>query len=199
MHNYRKAFFLLLLLVSFPRAICEGSWMLEGHIWSSPHHEQQLCLGQLSRIWQPHEHVKTVLSLPVQYTCGPGAQGLEYLYPRFALVASVPFNDMTQGLFRFDFSLRPQVFKLQGGFQMLHDPMALKCAFSYEGRSLELDGSVVFAVNERWALGAHLHYARNSLLTFEIHHTSARGKQRQFSYSHSLDGSLQALGFKVAL
>ena len=174
-----------------------GAWILEGQVWNSPYTDTQVYFSQLSIELAPHEHVQTFVSLPIQYTSGQETGDLTLQYPRLALAWSVPWDDVVSSTIRLEYQLKPQQVQLQGGVQMLSDPIALNCALSWQKQTFALEGSLVFAVNERWALGAHLHYAKNALLRYEIHHTSKGGKQRQVSYSHSVDGSLQCLGLKI--
>ena len=198
MRDHLKTLTLTLFLILLGAKLCAASWMLEGYILNSPYSDTQVYFSQLSVTLEPHETLQAVVSLPVQYSASPKMQQRQLIHPRLALAWSVPLDGVVSSSVRLDYHLKPQKLQLQGGVQLLCDPLALRCALSYQEQTMALEGSLVFAVNERWALGAHLHYARNSWLTYEIHHTSKQGKQRQLNYSHSLDGSLQRLGLKIA-
>ncbi|HHT68756.1 MAG TPA: hypothetical protein GXZ85_05780 [Firmicutes bacterium] len=176
-----------------------ASWMLEGHAWSSPYQEGAIYLSQLTVKLEPRKEVQATISLPIQYTHGSNSKELHLLYPRMALAFSIPLDEVYSSVFRANYDLESRSFQMHGGLHMLFDPLAIGCGLSYREKTLVLDGTVIFAVNERWALGAHLQYTRNARLTYELHHTSRNGKKRQFSYSHVLDGSLQSLGVKIAL
>ena len=196
--RHQKILILTLFLILLGVKLCAASWALEGHILNSPYSDTQVYFSQLSLTLEAHENLQAVVSLPVQYSVSPQLKQLQLIYPRLALAWSVPWDDVVSSSVRLDYHLKPQQLQLQWGVQMLYDPLALGCALSYQEQTMALEGSLIFAVNERWALGAHLHYATNSWLTYQIHHTSKQGKQRQLNYSHSLDGSLQRLGLKVA-
>ncbi len=194
--NVKISLLILFLLVPSLKARAI-SWTLDGKVWSSPYQDERVYLSQLAITLKPHDHWQTTLSLPIQYTHSPRTQDLECLYPRVGIAWSVPLSDTVTSRVRLNYQFNPRKLAVQGGLETLHDPIALGVTLSYQTRTLALAGSVVFAANERWALGAHLHYSNNSLLTYKINHTSKRGKQRQFSYCHSLDGSLQSLGLKI--
>ena len=178
---------------------CEATWVFEGQVWSSPYQEGEIYLSQLGVKLEPHTNLDFTASIPVQYHHSPERQEMQYLYPRFTLAWLVPFDDVHSGHLAAGYDLKPPRLRLQGGLHMLYDPIALNLALAYREQTLSLEGGVVFAVNERWALGAHLQYSRNSLIAYELHHTSKNGKQRQVRYSHYLDGSMQCLGFKISL
>lgn len=199
MRQKKVAYVCVLIFLAFGIGLSEASWMLEGQVWSSPYQEGAIYLSQLSVKLEPHKHLDFTASLPVQYSHNPELQEAQCLYPRFSLAYLGPVDDVRSVILRADYQLKPQRLGLQGGIHMLYDPLAVNLAISYHERTIALEGSVVFAVNERWALGAHLHYSRNSLLTYELYHTSKKGKQRQIRYSYYLDGSMQCLGLKITL
>lgn len=188
---------LVFLVLGFGRS--QAAWILEGQVWRSPYQEGELYLSQLGVVLEPHEDLDFSAFLPIQYSRGPELQKMQCLYPRFSLIYRPSFDPIHSAILRMDYHPKPQKLSLQGGISMLHDPLAMNLAISYHENKFSLEGSLIFAVNERWALGAHLHYARNSLLTYEVFHTSRKGKQRQIRYSRYLDGSMQSLGFKLTL
>lgn len=189
--------FLIFLLTGFSHS--EAAWMLEGQVLHLPYQESTIYLSQLSLKLEPHKDMELIASLPFQYSRIPGFRQVEFLSPRLSLVYTPSFDPVHSGILKIDYDLKAQNLRLQGGLSLVHDPLAMNLVISYYERDISLDGSVVFAVNERWALGTHLHYAKNSVLTYEIYHTSRNGKHRQVRYSHSLDGSMQSLGFKLTL
>lgn len=77
------------------------------------------------------------------------------------------------------------------------DPLLTYCSVTYQKQETSFGWGVIFAANERWALGAHLQYAKNSLLTYQLYYSRQERKPTELSYAHSLDGSLQRLGLKI--
>lgn len=197
-HLKRGVPFILVLMVMFGN-ICEGSWTLDGQIWSSPYEQGEIFLSQLSVSLKAQEHFQATLAVPIQFTRTLERKGWEYPNPSLAVSWTPPIDEVFSADLRARYHLRTRTLELQGGVHMLLDPIILRWGLSYHGKDVILEGSVVFAANERWALGAHLQYKRNSIVTYELHHTSKSGKHRQLSYSRSLDGSLQCLGIKIAL
>lgn len=193
MSRFIKICLSVLVLLGQFTLVGESSWTYEGHIWSSPYQDQKIYSTTLSYIFEPLEHWLGTLTLPIQYQ----AQKWEVLYPQVSLAWAPPLGDSYTGRLKLSYSPKSQQFQMEGGFNTLSDPIIINCAIFHQRQSTALNLGVVFAVNEKWALGAHLQYTKNSLLTYQLHGTSQKGKQRQLSYSHSLDGSLQRLGLKV--
>lgn len=187
----------IIIFLALSPGLCAASWALEGQIWNSPYDPREVFISQLSVTLEPLEHLQASASLPFQYTRDSQEQELQLLHPSLMVVWSIPWGDAHSASIKAAYQLQPDRLQLEGGILLLFDPLALRASLSYQGRTFTLQGAVVFAVNERWALGAHLHYTKSSVLTYEVIHTSRRDKQRHLSFSHNIDGSLQCLGFKI--
>lgn len=199
MKNFRTICAFVAILLALGPGLCTASWILEGQVWNSPYYEGGVFISQLSVIVNPLKNVQASASLPMQYTRDLENQELRLLYPRLALAWSIPWGDAHSASIKAAYQLQPRSIQMEGGIHLLFDPLALRAALSYQEHTFTLKGSLAFAANERWALGAHLQYTKNSILTYEIIHISKKGKQRHLSYSHNMDGSLQCLAFKIAL
>ncbi len=189
----------MLIILAFGLGLCTASWTLEGQRWNFPYHQGELFVSQLSVALQPSEHVTATVSLPMQYIRDSQEQEVQLLYPHLTLAWSIPWGNVHSANIKAAYQLQPSRIQMEGGVQLLFDPLALRAALSYQEQSVTLLASVVFAVNEGWALGTHLQYTKSSVLTYEIIHTSKKGKHQRLSFSHSIDGSMQSLGFEIAL
>ena len=164
MRHHLKVFTLTLSLLILGISMCEGAWILEGQVWNSPYTDTQVYFSQLSIELAPHEHVQTFVSLPIQYTSGQETGDLTLQYPRLALAWSVP------GMM---WSPAPSGWNTSSShskYNCRRRPNALRshrpnCALSWQKQTFALEGSLVFAVNERWALGP-ISIMQNALLRY---------------------------------
>jgi hypothetical protein len=196
MTQLRKVLLVILLVLSWGQK-AQGAWIWETQVVNSPYHNLRVYLSQVGYAWQPKEELQLALYLPVQYGAEPNAPSLQVLAPRARLNWSQPIDSALSGELALQLSPKKEFLSLRSGVKLLSDPLAVKFSLLYED-GLALQTDLAFAVNERWALAAHLRYRRNSLLTYELHHFSRGDRQLSLSYTHSLDGSIQSLGLKIS-
>lgn len=175
----------------------QASWVWEIAVWNSPHGQQQIFSTELCRAWKFRRFWRAELAAAGQFTRpGPG-QGEDLFQPRASLLYRPSLREATHGKFSLTYHPKVSRWELAAGLEVMADPLLLSAALQGNNREAGLNLGLVFAANERWALGAHLHYTRNSLYTFQVHHSKAQNTIQTISYSRSLDGSLQRLGLKL--
>lgn len=165
-------------------------YSLDLGIWSSPYHQDKLYTLEATSLKQFHKRWSWKIALKA---LGPPLS----FEPQASLLCEPSLGENTLGKLGLTYNLKAQRFSLEAGLETLADPLLSYCFLSYGSSETHLDLGLVFAVNERWALGAHLQYAQNSLYTYQIHHFSSQGLHSQIIYSRTLDGSLQRLGLKL--
>ncbi len=188
----------LAIFMSLSTAVCQGAWTLQFELWSSPYAAQKIYAGSLNYSWHFSEELSGKIILPLRVTIPPLETSPELLFPSLILRLRHPFDLGVTG--RLEIKCDPQRGEIHfdGGVEFLSDPVLIQYSMARQKGINNLNAGVLFAVNEKWALGAHLKYGRHSLLTYQIHHTTIRGGNTKFSYSHSPDGTLQCLGLEIA-
>jgi len=176
--------FLILLLVTAPM---QAYYSFDLEIWSSPYRQEKIYTLKAGALWPLRKH----LSLKTDLKALTGPWRLE---PEAALLLQPPLSENTLGRLAAAYNSKAGL-ELTAGFETLADPLLTYFFFSC-GPKAVLDLGLNFAVNERWAVGAHLHYTENSLLTYQLHHFGLNGLHSQVLYSRTLDGTLQRLGLK---
>ncbi|HHW72339.1 MAG TPA: hypothetical protein GX393_03830 [Firmicutes bacterium] len=188
---------LLMFVVLGCSQLADAAWVWETQVVTSPFHDLRLHLSELGYSWQVQEELQLSLHLPVQYAAQPGEGRLELLAPRASVTWAGPADRPLSGELALALSPRKELCSMRAGVKMVTDPMAVKFGLVCQD-GLSLQAGAAFAVNERWALAAHLRYRKNSLLTYELHHNTSGDAQLVFSYTRALDGTMQSLGVKIA-
>lgn len=188
--------FLTLALLACCGQVASAAWTWETQVLSSPYHDFRLFHFQLGVTWPVQDQLSLALKLPVQLGVEPSGPRLELLPAQGSVAFSWPLREELTSELALELGVRREQLALRGGVKLVFDPLALKCSLLIQ-EEVTLQAGVTFAANERWALGAHLSYRKNSLLTYELHHSTAGARQLTFSYTQALDGSVQSLGVKI--
>lgn len=191
--NYWLFVCLFLLLSPLSQA---NSWTYQGQLVRSPYAKEQIIKQSLSFTRSLRKAWSTTLTIPLQLTLDPGPEKFKLDDPQLTLAWSSPKQNTTWPELGLAYS--PSGFKFQGGIKHLVDPLLLYGSCQLYKKTLAFEGGVVFAANEKWALGAHLRYGTDSTLTYQLHHYLKGGQHVEFSYSCSLTGSFQSLGLKTS-
>lgn len=189
---------LFTVFISSHASPCQGAWTCQFELWSSPYHDQKIYAGALNYSWKFREELYGKIILPLRVTSGPAGRHDELFFPRFALCWLQPFGQEVTGKLKIKCDPQHQAIHLDGGLELLSDPLLTYCSVAHQSGANFLNMGVIFAVNEKWALGAHLKYGKNSLLAYQLHHITTRGNNGKLSYSYSPDGSMQCLGLEIA-
>lgn len=183
---------ILSILISTP---CQAKWGWENQLISSPYHSHQILTSSLTFTWEASPNLAVTLGLPSQLVWNGGINDFTLSSPFLILTAQ------TDPQKQYSTSLRLgggcyQGLSAEGTVKILADPLLIYYALIYQKQQIAVDAGAIFAANERWALGAHLRYSKNSLITYQLYRTLPKGVV-ELSYTHSLDGASQSLGLKI--
>lgn len=190
---------LLIIFLSLAVRPCQGwSWACQFEVWSSPYHAHKIYAGALNCSRSFSAKLTGGIILPLQIMTGLEGQDLQLFFPSLKLCWRHPFQRGVTGKLEIKCDPRQRQIQVDGGVEVLSDPLLIQYSITRQGGANHLNVGALFAVNERWALGAHLKYGKNPLLTYQMHHIASWGGTAKFNYSSSPDGALQCLGLEIA-
>lgn len=174
-----------------------ASWSLEGDLWSSPYHSRQTFLGALSYSHKLSPTMTASVTLPWEVTRDHHLKQKVFL-PTTTLSWSKDLSQDLRTQAKVVYLAHQKQLIIEGLVKLISDPLLTYCSLTGQRNKLSFGLGTVFAANERWALGAHLDYGKNSFLTYQLFHTNGQDKPWELNYSRSLEGSSQKLGFKLS-
>lgn len=199
--SVRTCFLTILIVITMGALYipdCLGAWSYRLEYWTSPYHDRRIYGSALNYTWHIQDELTCTLILPGQLTLSQGHEEGKLFPPRFAFHWRQHLGQEITGRFRFSCDPLHGTVHLEGGIEVLADPLLTAYSIVRQEQNYSLNIDVIFAPNERWALGAHLKYSKNSLLSYQLHHITDGDIGGKLSYSFSPDGSVQCLGLEIA-